>query len=160
MPVAVIVSAESRVQLAFGEVANLFLGKDRSASIMPSVIARSVFLRKNEVYARKNNNTTLNRLMSMGNFKFVSVKFIDSDTTAPGYLDVIILMTPIPKYSFKAEMEVVSKSNNYTSPRMNVSVLNRNAFKGAELLTVSLAGSWEAQLSGKDKNLTLLLNKN
>ncbi|MBK6967242.1 MAG: hypothetical protein IPH20_25940 [Bacteroidales bacterium] len=131
----------------------LFLGKDRSASIMPSVIARSVFLRKNEVYARKNNNTTLNRLMSMGNFKFVSVKFIDSDTTAPGYLDVIILMTPIPKYSFKAEMEVVSKSNNYTGPRMNVSVLNRNAFKGAELLTVSLAGSWEAQLSGKDKNL-------
>ncbi|MBK6966405.1 MAG: hypothetical protein IPH20_21485 [Bacteroidales bacterium] len=74
----------------------LFLGKDRSASIMPSVIARSVFLRKNEVYARKNNNTTLNRLMSMGNFKFVSVKFIDSDTTAPGYLDVIILMTLSP----------------------------------------------------------------
>jgi len=131
----------------------LFLGKERSASIMPSVITRSVFLRENEVYARKNNITTLNRLMSMGNFKFVSVKFVDSDTTAPGYLDVIILMTPVPKYSFKAAMEVVSKSNNYSGPRMNVSVLNRNAFKGAELLTYSLAGSWEAQLSGKNKNL-------
>ncbi len=131
----------------------LFLGKTRTASIRHSVITRSVFLRKNDIYSRKNHNTTLNRLMSMGNFKFVSVKFTESDTTAPGFLDVLILMTPMPKYSFKAEMDIVSKSNNYAGPRMNVSILDRNAFKGAELLNFSLAGSWETQLSGKNKNL-------
>jgi outer membrane protein assembly factor BamA len=131
----------------------LFLGKERQSFIRPSVITRSVFLRKKDVYARKNHTTTLNRLMSMGNFKFVSVKFTDSDTIAPGFLDVTILMTAIPKYAFKAEMDVVSKSNNYSGPRANVSVLDRNAFKGAELLNFSLAGSWETQLSGKNKNL-------
>jgi hypothetical protein len=131
----------------------LFLGKERQAFIRPSVIARSVFLRKNEIYARKNHNTTLNRLMSMGNFKFVSVKFNESDTTTPGYLDVTILMTAIPKFAFKAELDVVSKSNNYSGPRLNVSVLNRNAFKGAEMLNFSMSGSWETQLGGDNKNL-------
>ncbi|MDP2234935.1 MAG: BamA/TamA family outer membrane protein [Bacteroidales bacterium] len=131
----------------------LFLGKERQSFIRQSVISRSVFLKKNEVYSRKNHNTTLNRLMSMGNFKFVSIKFTESDTTAPGFLDVTILMTAIPKYAFKAGLDIVSKSNNYSGPRMNVNVLNRNAFKGAELLNYSLAGSWETQLSGKNKNL-------
>lgn len=38
-------------------------------------------------------------------------------------------------------------------PRMNLSLLNRNTFKGAELLSLSLAGSFEAQLSGNTRNL-------
>ncbi|MBS4060436.1 MAG: BamA/TamA family outer membrane protein, partial [Bacteroidetes bacterium] len=145
--------AATRVKDTMQDGNIMFLGKERQAFIRPSVISRSVFLRKNEVYSRKNHNTTLNRLMSMGNFKFVSVKFTESDTAAPGYLDVTILMTAIPKYAFKAGLDIVSKSNNYTGPRMNVNVLNRNAFKGAELLNFSLAGSWETQLSGKNKNL-------
>ncbi|PKP52963.1 MAG: hypothetical protein CVT92_06260 [Bacteroidetes bacterium HGW-Bacteroidetes-1] len=145
--------ALTRVKDTIPYGAFLFLGKERKAFIRPSVITRSVFLRKNEIYARKNHTTTLNRLMSMGNFKFVSIKFTESDTIAPGFLDVTILMTAIPKFAFTAELDVVSKSNNYSGPRMNVSVLNRNAFKGAELLNFSLTGSWETQLSGKNKSL-------
>ncbi|MBA3971686.1 MAG: hypothetical protein H0X46_05990, partial [Bacteroidetes bacterium] len=83
----------------------------------------------------------------------MSVKFSDSDTSATGYLDVTILMTSMPKRTFRAEIDLVSKSNNYTGPRMNLTYLNRNTFNGAELLNINLAGSFEAQLSGKDKNL-------
>jgi outer membrane protein assembly factor BamA len=145
--------AATRVKDTIPYGSYLFLGRERKASIRPSVIVRSVFLRKNEIYARKNHTATLNRLMSMGNFKFISVKFSDSDTSASGYLDVTILMTAVPKYAFKAGLDVVSKSNNYTGPRMNASVLDRNTFKGNELLNFNLAGSWETQLSGKTKNL-------
>ena len=77
------------------------------------------------------------------------MKFSDSDTSAPGFLDVTILMTPMPKHTFRAEMDLVSKSNNYTGPRMNLSLLNRNTFKGAELLNLNMAASYEVQLSGK-----------
>ncbi|MDZ4203395.1 MAG: BamA/TamA family outer membrane protein, partial [Bacteroidales bacterium] len=110
-------------------------------------------LRKHEIYSRRNHTVTLNRLMSMGNFKFVQVKFSDSDTTATGFLDVDILMTTMPARTFRAEMDIVSKSNNYTGPRINVSFLNRNTFRGAELLSINMAGSYEAQLSEKYKNL-------
>jgi outer membrane protein assembly factor BamA len=128
------------------------IGKNTGMDIRPKVIMRSVYLRKNEIYTRKNHNTTINRLMSMGNYKFIQVKFTDSDTTAPGFLDVTILMTPMPKYAFRAETELVTKSNNFTGPRVNISLLNRNTFRGAELLNLNLAGSFEAQLSGNKKN--------
>ncbi|MES2398057.1 MAG: BamA/TamA family outer membrane protein [Bacteroidota bacterium] len=132
---------------------NFFLGKEIEMKIRPKVILRSVYLRKQEIYSRKNHNITLNRLMSMGNFKFVRVKFSDSDTSAPGYLDVTILMTPMPKHTLRSEMDLVSKSNNYLGPRLNLSYLNRNTFNGAELLNINLAGSYEAQFSGQNKNL-------
>jgi outer membrane protein assembly factor BamA len=89
----------------------------------------------------------------MGNFKFVRMNFSVSDTSAAGFLDVTILMTPMPQHTFRAEMEIVSKSNNYTGPRMNLSFINRNAFKGAELLNLTLAGSLEAQFSATNKSL-------
>jgi len=132
---------------------NTFMGKENEMNIRPAVILRSVYLKKNEIYSRLNHTITLNRLMSMGNFKFVQLKFSDSDTTAPGYLDATILMTTMPNHTFGAEMDLISKSNNYTGPRLNISFLNRNTFSGAELLNVHMAGSFEAQLSGNQKNL-------
>jgi outer membrane protein insertion porin family len=83
---------------------NYFLGKKSEMKIRPKVISRSVYLRKNEIYSRINHNITLNRLMTMGNFKFVRIKFSDSDTSAIGFLDVTILMTPMAQHTFRAEI--------------------------------------------------------
>lgn len=132
---------------------NMLPGKETGMNIKTEVLLRSVYLRKHEIYSRKNHIITLNRLMSMGNFKFVSVKFSDSDTSAAGFLDVAILMTPMTKHTFSTEIDLVSKSNNFTGPRINLSYLNKNTFKGAELLKLNIAGSYEAQLSGNGNNL-------
>ncbi len=130
----------------------IFRGSKKDMNMKPELIMRSVYLHKNDIYSRDNYTITLNRLMSLGNFKFVQVKFTNSDTTAIGMLDVTILMTPMPNYTFRAEMDLISKSNNNMGPRLNMSMLNRNAFHGAELLKLNLAGSFEAQLSGANKN--------
>lgn len=129
-----------------------FLVNDSVMKIRPKELLRSVLLRKNEVFSRQNHNITLNRLMSLDNFKFVRIKFSDSDTTATGYLDVTIYLTPMPKRTFKAEMDLVSKSNSYTGPRMNLSMQNKNTFRGAELLKLNMAGSFESQLNGPERN--------
>jgi len=136
----------------------VFLGKAEEQSITPKVIMRSVFLRKNQIYSRENHNITLNRLMSMGNFKFVQVKLTESDTAATGLLDVTILMTPLPKHTLRAELDIISKTNNYTGPQLNLSVLNRNTFKGAEQLNLTMAGSFEAQLGQNNTNYSYSLN--
>lgn len=129
----------------------VFVGKEKRMAIKPKVLSKSIYLRKNEIFSRQNHVITLNRLMSMGNFKLVQINFSESKA-GPGLLDVNILMTPMPKRTFRAEMDVVSKSNNYTGPRLNLSLLNRNAFNGAEILNLNLAGSFETQLSGNNKN--------
>ena len=130
----------------------VFLLTKTEQGINPKEILRSVYLKKDEIFSRKNHVITLNRLMSLDNFKFVRVKFSDSDTIATGYLDVTILMTPMPKRTFRAEMDLVTKSNNYMGPRMNFSLQNRNTFHGAEILKLNMAGSFEAQLNGKEEN--------
>ncbi|MBK5246779.1 MAG: BamA/TamA family outer membrane protein [Peptostreptococcaceae bacterium] len=131
----------------------VFSGKKDRMAIKPKVLSKSIYLRKTEVFSRQNHITTLNHLMSMGNFKLVQVNFSERNDLVPGLLDVNILMTPIPKYTFRTEIDLISKSNNYAGPRVNLSILNRNTFKGAELLTLNLAGSFEAQLDGKGENL-------
>jgi outer membrane protein insertion porin family len=131
----------------------IFLGKEARMAISPKVLSKSVYLLKNEVFKRQNHIITLNRLMSMGNFKLVQVNFSESKDSIPGLLDVNILMTPMPKRTFRAELDIVSKSNNFTGPRMNLSILNRNTFGGAELLNLNLAGNFESQLVGNGKNL-------
>ncbi|HAH26221.1 MAG TPA: hypothetical protein DCL77_21065 [Prolixibacteraceae bacterium] len=130
----------------------VFIGKQERMPIRPIVLSRSIYLRKHEVFSRQNHIITLNRLMSMGNFKLVQISFSVSNDSGPGLLDVNILMTPMPKHTFRAELDLVSKSNNFMGPRMNVSILNRNTFNGAELLNLNMAGSFEAQLGG-GKNL-------
>jgi len=131
----------------------VFLGKEARMAIRPKVLSESIYLRKDDIFSRQNHIITLNRLMSMGNFKLVQVNFSENKASGPGLLDVNILMTPMPKRTFRAELDLVSKSNNYAGPRMNLSILNRNTFNGAELLKLNLAGSFEAQLSGKGENL-------
>jgi outer membrane protein insertion porin family len=139
-----------RTQFAFENVD--FVIDESGRWIKPKELLRSVYLRKNEIFSRENHNITLNRLISLDNFKFVRVKFSDSDTTATGYLDVSILMTPMLKRTFRTEMEFVSKSNNFSGPRMNLSLQNRNTFNGAELLNFNLSGSFEYQRKESDRN--------
>lgn len=126
-----------------------FIGNEMK--IRPRVILRAVFLKKSEVYSRKNHNITLNRLMSMGNFKFVRINLVESDTSAPGFLDAKVLLTPMPKRTFRSELDAVTKSNDFTGPRQNLTYLNRNTFNGAELLSLNVAGSFETQISRTDK---------
>jgi outer membrane protein insertion porin family len=132
---------------------NVFSGPESDMSIRLPVILESVYLRKHKVYSRRNHIVTLNRLMSMGSFKFVQVKFTESDTTAEGFLDVAILLTPMTQHSVRFEMDLISKSNNFIGPRMNITSLNRNVFGGAEKLSFNLAGSFETQFVGKGPNL-------
>jgi outer membrane protein assembly factor BamA len=131
----------------------VFVGKETQMKIKPKVILESIYLREHEIFSRQNHVITLNRLMSMGNFKLVQVNFSEPDGKSSGLLDVNILMTPLAKHTFSAGLDLVSKSNNFMGPQMNLSLLNRNTFKGAELLNLNLAGSFEAQLSGNTRNL-------
>lgn len=131
----------------------VFFGGKDEMDIRPKVVLGSVFVKKDELYSRKNHNMTLNRLMSMGNFKFVQLQFKEVDSASAPLLDATILMTPLPKHNFRTEVDIVSKSNNYTGPKLDLSFLNRNALGGAEMLQFNVEGTFEAQLGGTNKNL-------
>ncbi|MCW3077319.1 MAG: surface antigen [Bacteroidetes bacterium] len=129
----------------------IFLNED--TKVKPWVILQNVSLRKHQLYSRKKHNSTLNRLMTMGTYKFVRIKFIPEDSLVNHILDMRILLTPMAKRTLRTEANMVSKSNDFVGPQLSMNYINRNAFNGAELLNVTLGGSFETQISGKYKNL-------
>jgi outer membrane protein insertion porin family len=120
---------------------------DRDSSFRPKAILKGVFLKKGELYSRKKHNLTLNHLMGMGTFKFVEIRFEESGDSI-GKLDAYIRLNPVPRKSVTADLEAITKSNNYTGPAMTLSFKNRNLFRGAELFVFNLLGSFETQFTG------------
>jgi outer membrane protein assembly factor BamA len=116
--------------------------------LKPKAITRVINLEPGRIYRRVDQEYTIGHLMSLGVFKFVNIKFIESpqDSTL---LDANIYMTPFQKKSIRAEFQTTSKSNNFVGPGLNVTFTNRNAFKGSERLDLTLTSGYEVQVSRK-----------
>ncbi|HEX9151363.1 MAG TPA: BamA/TamA family outer membrane protein, partial [Flavobacterium sp.] len=113
----------------------------------PRIFDRALYFKKEDLYNRTNHNLSLNRLVNLGTFKFVKNQFKPSDTIG-NYLDAYYYLTPLPKKSLRLEVKAKTNSANYTGTELNLNWSNRNAFRGAELLTISAFGGVEVQVSG------------
>lgn len=111
-------------------------------------IINSLFIKPNHVYDRRMHQVTLSRLNGLGVFKFINMELQPQDTTLSGLLGVNIYLTPLPRKSASFEVQLATKSNNFIGPGITLSLRNRNAFKGAELMIYNLRGSFETQYSG------------
>jgi outer membrane protein assembly factor BamA len=120
---------------------------DPDNKFKPKTFSRMLVFHKGDKYSRRAHNQSLNRLVSMGTFKFVKARFEEVDT-AGNYLDPYYFMTPLPAKSYKLEVTGLTKSNNATGTEVSVNWTHRNAFRGAEQLTVGVFGGLESQVYG------------
>lgn len=119
----------------------------------PEILARSIYLDPDTLYSAQRHEQTLKRLMGLGALKFADIRYKPVDSLGnEGYLDAYIQMVPSKRKSLRAELNLVSKSNNFAGPGLNISYRNKNAFRGAELLVVRLDGRFETQISGRNSN--------
>lgn len=110
-------------------------------------ITRTVFLYPDSLFRQRRRDQTLSRLMSLGTFRFVEIKFRPSaagDSAGRARLDSDILMTQLKKKSLRAELQLVSKSNGFTGPGLTIQYRNRSALRGAEQLLINAVASTEA----------------
>jgi outer membrane protein assembly factor BamA len=121
---------------------------DLDKKFEPDAIIRSTFFRKGAVYSRKNHDLTLNRLMNLGVFKFVNIRFVSADSAGIPFLEPHIYLTPLPLKNIRFELQGVSKSNNLVGPVFNSSFRNKNLFGGAELFTLSSDVGFEMPVGG------------
>lgn len=111
-------------------------------------ITRAVFLTPDSLFRLRRRDQTLSRLMSLGTFRFVEIKFKPSaagDSAGRARLDSDVLMTQLRKKSVRAELQLVSKSNGFTGPGLTVTYRNRSALRGAEQLIINGVASTETQ---------------
>lgn len=125
---------------------------DSAQRFKPRMFKYNLRFHPNDLYNRQDHNLTLNRLVSLGVYKFVKVRFERSDT-ADKKLNAFYYLSPNNRYSTRAQISALTKSNNSTGTDLTLSFKNNNTFRSAEQLTFSVFGGLETQIAGQ-QNVT------
>ncbi len=118
----------------------------KTQRVNPSLVAHSVIFSKGDYYSNNSYEATLNKLTGLGTYKFTNIDF-KPEVTDSNLLDANILLTPFVPKSLRAEIQTVTKSNDYVGPNINFSYNDRNFLGSAEHFTINLKTSFETQYS-------------
>jgi outer membrane protein insertion porin family len=124
---------------------------DRRKLYKPMLFEQSMQFKPGDVYNRTDHNLTINRLVTLGVFKFVKNRFAEVPASDSNLLNTYYYLTPLPKKSLRGEINGNTKSNNLTGSSVTIGWRNRNTFKGGELLTIDATGGFEVQYSSAFK---------
>ena len=116
----------------------------------PRTVLRGVFVLPGSSYSLERTNAMQRYLTSYGVFRNVLVAYID-DSARSGVLNANVALLPMKQRSLFAEMNVVSKSNNFAGPGARVGLVDRDLFGGAEQFTLDMNGTYETQIAGEGK---------
>lgn len=120
----------------------------------PKKLDPFILLEEGELYDPMASSLTSRRLTSIGTYKFVNIRYDELDslsTDSLGYLEANIFLSPLNKRAIRAELQAVTKSNDFAGPHLMLTYSNRNLFHGGEILNISGSVGYERQLSGGDQ---------
>jgi len=122
-------------------------------TFLPKYLSRYILLQPGQPYNRSRELLTTNRLSSVGNFQYVTLRFTLPDSlpaggTATQPLGVDIYLSPKLRRQLSYETQFLSKSNNFVGPALKVGYQNRNLFKGGEILNIATNVGFETQFAG------------
>ncbi|WP_425597681.1 BamA/TamA family outer membrane protein [Winogradskyella eximia] len=126
--------------------------------IKPKYLDEFITLNEGDFYSPENSKNTARRLSKIGAYKYVNIQYKEVDsllTDSLGVLETNIFLSPLTKRAVRAEIQAVTKSNNYTGPHLALTYSNRNVFKGGETLNISTNIGYESQfISGDNTGLS------
>lgn len=123
----------------------------------PDRLAPYILIDEGELYNPETSRYTSRRLSAIGAYKFVNIAYEEIDTASTdsvGSLRADIYLSPLNKRSLRAEIQAVTKSNDFMGPLLALTYTNRNLFSGGEILNLSTKLGYEWQMaSGDNSNL-------
>ncbi len=123
-------------------------------SFKPELLRQYILIEKDSLFDASQSRLTSNRLSGIGNYRFVNVRFNpvkDKIESGKGFLDAKIYLSPLDKRSIRAELQGVSKSNNFAGPALLLNYRNRNLFFGGETLSLTGKLAYESQIASGDR---------
>ncbi|MTI38822.1 hypothetical protein E1140_04920 [Fulvivirga lutimaris] len=124
-----------------------YLFINENGYVRPEILTRTIVFDPKDHYSEIATSRTRERLMALGIYKFVNLKYKMADSAR---LTSQIFLTPLPKKSLRLDLQAISKSNNFVGPSFSASYQNRNSFRGAELFQLKLNTSYEIQIGGQN----------
>jgi outer membrane protein assembly factor BamA len=138
---------------------NFYFLHSHSLRINPRTLAQSIFIKSNYLYNLSDVNKTYSRLNNLQVFKFINIQFHEASSSSfssRDKLDCKIQLAQVPVQSFSVSPDVTN-SAGALGVQGSFVYQNRNIFKGAQLLKLSLNGSAQMQGSIGSSN-TVLFN--
>lgn len=122
---------------------------DPEKKFKPLVFNDVLVFKPGDIYKRSDHNLSLNRLISLGMYKFVKARFTETDSAGMPLLDAYYYLTPLPRQSLRFEVSGLSKSNNSTGTELSLSWRSRNTFHHAEIFSATVFGGFEKQIAAQ-----------
>ncbi|MCO6480052.1 MAG: BamA/TamA family outer membrane protein [Phaeodactylibacter sp.] len=110
------------------------------------VLRRMILQREGDLYIHSLQQKSINRLLSLGPFKFVNLKYDLREEQDSLFLDRRFFLTPALTQDFSAELEASSLESNSLGSALNINYTHRNFLGGAERLSVNLSTGILTQL--------------
>jgi outer membrane protein assembly factor BamA len=106
----------------------------------PKYLSNSIIIKPNGIYKDSERDFTRNYLRELQNFKpSIEIKYIENKDES---LTANIYLTPLKKYTLEFDAEFTTSIVKPFGILGKFSFLNRNVFKGAEILELSFQGSF------------------
>lgn len=133
---------------------------DSSKEFKQKIFTNAIAFRPGNTYSIKKNDITMQRLINLDNFQLVKNRFEVVNRLDSSLLNVYFYLSPKKRKSIRAELNGITRSNGFVGSQVSLSWLNRNAFRGAEKLTISANAGFEFQLGGRGRERTDLQVRN
>ncbi|MFD2551473.1 BamA/TamA family outer membrane protein [Bizionia sediminis] len=121
----------------------------------PAYLDPFITLETNQFFNPADSRNTARRLSTIGAYKYVNIQYQELDSLAAdgsGLLEANIFLSPLNKRALRAELQVVTKSNNFAGPAFSLTLSNRNLFGGGETFNITPKIGYEKQLGGKQNS--------
>lgn len=105
----------------------------------PKYLLNAIFIEPNDLYNDNTRELSRKGLRSLNNFRSVDIKYTELENDE---LEASIYLTPLKKYGIGFNTELTHSNVRQLGTLAKVSFSNRNIFKGAETLKLSVQGSF------------------
>lgn len=128
---------------------------DSKRAFKGKIFNDAISFRSGRLYNSQTHDASLSRLINLRNFKFVKNRFEMVNRSDSALINVVYDLTSLKNKSLQAEFNALTRSNNLAGTQLGVNWLNRNIFKGAEILKIGVNTGFDFQLGNKinDENL-------
>lgn len=118
----------------------------------PNRLDPYILLNEGELYDPSASRNTSRRLASIGAYKFVNIRYDEVEILGDslGILEANIFLSPLNKRAVRAELQGLTKSNDFIGPHLALTYSNRNLFHGGEILNLTGKFGYEVQVTGSD----------
>ncbi len=119
--------------------------------VRPEVVAQAILFEPGDLYSRAVHLATINRLMGLGIYRFVNIRYEFNEQSDA--LHAVVYLTPAREKVIEGELQMVTRSNDFAGPGLQLRYRDRNAFGGAEEFSIDTTSAFETRLGTEEFEL-------